>query len=228
MDPTMMIDKKGAVEGTSEEEDRAPQARHPEDADFNCGSKTGDDGKTERGMMASSVADLARHYLAGRPGRRNNPSNTALYSDIELFKAGYFSGDHEAIEKIRSQLLYRTWCAKSANSYHEVMNLNNVPAIEEWDQENPGPATALAKENFAVIRSSGLFRRPDASLGYWGQVWQKPFHYLAYAFAASGYGPDDISRHMELLNQTHSELALDKMVQGGKLATAQDNVHRDL
>ena len=204
-DPNPYTDRKRKVEDISDEEFKAWQLRHPEDADQDFGSRTGGYGKTRRGLEAS-LTYLANRYMASRPGPRNAPSNTALQDDIEMFRAGRFAGDLDAIERIRSQVLYRTWMMRKANDYRKWMNLNKVPVIEEWDEDRPGTAVGLAKANLPIVKGAGLFSRPDAKQGYWGQVWQKPARYLAYAFAASGYGPREVPKHLEFLKQTQQNI----------------------
>lgn len=78
-------------------------------------------------------------------GPRNAPSNTTLHDDVEMFRAGQFDQDPAAIERVRSQVLYRTWMMKSANDYRKWMNLNKVTVIEQWDESRAGSAFALAK-----------------------------------------------------------------------------------
>ncbi|KAL8726814.1 MAG: hypothetical protein Q9181_005917 [Wetmoreana brouardii] len=222
-DPNPYKDKKRHVGDISDTEYRAWQLRHPEDADENFSSRTGSYGRTRRGMIAS-VTYLAERYMASHPGPRNAPSNTALQADIELFRAGGFAKDYDAIERLRSQLLYRTWMMRQANSYREWMNLNKIPAIEAWDQDRPGKAIGLAKQNLAMVRGSGLFSRPDTRQGYWGQVWQKPAYYLAYAFAASGYGPSDIPKLIQMLKETHRKLTIHKIRRFVQLPDAQKSI----
>ena len=185
------------------------EARHPEVSKLEFGSRTGGYGRTTRGMQ-SSLEYLANQYLKSMPGPRNMPANTALHNDIELFLRRPWTYEYDHIEMIRSQILYRTWAMRSANSYREWLNLNKVPAIEKWDEANPGKDFLQVEDNLAMVRASGLFQRPDAEYGYWGQRWQKPFHYLAYAFAASGYGPRDIPRLLSSLKGYNQKITLRK------------------
>lgn len=206
-DAKPLLDRKRHVADVSEEERLAWEARHPEAADLEFGSRTGGYGGSRRGISGSLIY-LARRYASSHPGPRNSPSNTSLHNDIELFFSGAFDEDLEYIEEIRSQVLYRTWAMRSANNYREWLNLNKVPVIQEWDQDNPGKPLAFATENLPMIRGSGLFRRPDSTLGYWGQVWQKPFYYLAYAFAASGYGPSEVPKLLRLLKENQRKTTI--------------------
>ena len=196
--------EKRPLEDITDGEFAAWQARHPEAVDQEFGDRTGGYGSTRRGLK-SSLVYLAKGYMKSFPGPRSSPSNMGLQNEIELFFAGcYTDDDYEAIERIRSQVLYRTWMMRSANNYRLRMNLNKIKPIQAWNEEFPGSDNImpLAIANFPIVRRSGLFPRPDASKGYWGRVWHKPFRYLAWAFAASGYGPDDIPKYLQLLKQT--------------------------
>ena len=208
-DANPIKDTKRPLDEITMEEISAWEARHPEEARLEFGSRTGGYGRTTRGMQ-SSLEYVANQYLRSHPGPRNMPANTALHNDVELFLQRPWTHSYEVIERIRSQVLYRTWAMRSANSYRECLNLNKVPAIEEWDMANPGKDLPQARENLPMVRGSGLFQRPDADHGYWGQRWQKPFYYMAYAFAASGYGPGDIPRLLSALKGYNQKITLRK------------------
>ncbi|KAL8811853.1 MAG: hypothetical protein Q9223_001392 [Gallowayella weberi] len=194
-DPNPFRDTKRRLSEVSQSEYEAWQGRHPENADEEYGTRNGG----------------------------NAPSNTALHSDVELFRAGYHDNDLDTIERIRSQILYRTWKMQLANKIRAYLNLNKVPVIEKWNQENPGPAYKLAKENLTLVRDSKLFKRPDAK-GYWGQAWQKPNLYLAYAFAASEYGPEDIPKYLKKVIQLQRNFATYKVHEYNQLPTSQLSV----
>ena len=208
-DANPIKDTKRPLDEISMKEIAAWEARHPEEAKLEFGSRTGGYGRTTRGMQ-SSLEYLANQYLRSKPGARNMPANTALHNDIELFLRRPWAYDYEHIEMIRSQILYRTWAMRSANSYREWLNLNKVTTIEKWDGANQGKDFPYVEENLAMVRASGLFQRPDTIHGYWGQRWQKPFYYLAYAFAASGYGPRDLPKLLSSLKGYNQKITLRK------------------
>ncbi|KAL8803012.1 MAG: hypothetical protein Q9182_003438 [Xanthomendoza sp. 2 TL-2023] len=221
-DPNPYRDSKRRVSEVSQSEYEAWKARHPEDADEEYSTRTGGYGKTRRGL-GTSLTYLASRYMASLPGPRNAPSNTALQSDIELFRAGYHNNDLDTIERIRSQILYRIWMMQLANKIRAYLNLNKVPVIEKWNQENPGPAYQLAKENLRLVREAKIFKRPDAK-GYWGQAWQKPYLYLAYAFAASEYGPADIPKYLTKVTQMQHNFATYKVREYAQFSTSHGSV----
>ena len=208
-DANPIKDTKRPLDEITTEEISAWEARHPENAKLKFGSRTGSYGRTTRGMQ-SSLEYLAYQYLRSHPGPRNMPANTALHNDLELFVRRPWTYSYEDIERIRSQVLYRTWAMRSANSYRELLNLNKIPPIEEWDPANPGKDFLQVEDFLAMIRGSGLFQRPDAGHGYWGQRWQKPFYYLAYAFAASGYVRKDMPRLLNTLKGYNQKITLRK------------------
>ncbi|KAL8750750.1 MAG: hypothetical protein Q9199_006867 [Rusavskia elegans] len=194
--------------------------------DTTYNSRTGGYGRTRRGLRAS-LTYLANQYLTSYPGPRNAPSNTGLQYHIELFNAGQIGNDIDFIEQTRSQVLYRIWMMQLANRYRKILNLNKISVIEAWNQERPGPIpTTLAQANLKVIREARLFRQPDAAKGYWGQRWQKPALYLAYAFAASEYGPEDIPKHLKKLAQMEASFTAYKTQEYSKLPTAQNSMRQ--
>ena len=119
-------DTKRPLDEITMKEVAAWEARHPEVSKLEVGSRTGGYGRTTRGMQ-SSLEYLANQYLKSMPGPRNMPANTALHNDIELFLRRPWTYEYDHIEMIRSQILYRTWAMRSANSYREWLNLNKVP-----------------------------------------------------------------------------------------------------
>lgn len=215
-------DNKRLVDEIPDVEIKDWQARHPEGSP-GFQDRTGGYGETRRGMK-SSLTYLAAKYMRSKPGPREEPANTSLHSQIELFFSGTFDTDDGKIEEIRSMVLYRTWMMRSANSYREWLNLNKVPVIEAWDQGKPGKAINLAKQNLPLVRGSGLFQRPDAAKGHWGQTWQKPFFYLAYAFAASSYGPKDIPRLLLRLKENQRSSTLRRTIRFMTLPNSKKSV----
>ncbi|KAL8833325.1 MAG: hypothetical protein Q9176_008031 [Flavoplaca citrina] len=224
-DPNPIRDKKRDINSVSAAEIAAWEARHPEEADETYSSRTGGYGRTRRGMK-TSLTYLASRYMSSYPGPRNAPSNTGLQYHIELFKAGQIDNDINLIEQTRSQVLYRTWMMQLANRYRRILNLNKIPIIQAWNQEQPTPASlSLANSNLTIIREANLFRRPHAK-GHWGQRWQKPALYLAHAFAASEYGPEDVHKHLAKLAQMEASFTAYKTQEYNKLPTAQGSLRQ--
>ncbi|KAL8635524.1 MAG: hypothetical protein Q9226_009348, partial [Calogaya cf. arnoldii] len=162
--------------------------RHPE-GDTEYSDRTGGYGQTSRGIR-SSVGYMVHIYLSSHPGPRTAPSNTRLYSMIDHFRSGGLDGieNISQLEHLRSQLHYRLWTMQVANQFARWLNLNKVPRIQDFDFEKINhDLVDLQNENYKVIVHFHLFHPPD-TFGDWGMEFQKPARYLAYAFAASGYG----------------------------------------
>ncbi|KAL8997173.1 MAG: hypothetical protein Q9169_003500 [Polycauliona sp. 2 TL-2023] len=224
-DPNPYRDSKRDPNNVPDSEYYAWLARHPEDAEEEYGSRSGGYGKTRRGL-GSSLAYLAGRYMASHPGPRNAPSNTAMHNDIEMFQAGNYDNDINTIERVRSQVLYRIWMSELANKFRTHLNLNKIPIIENWDQQNPGPAGTLGQKNVPLVRAAALFERPDEEYGYWGQAWQKPVYYLATALAASDYGPEEVPKYLKMLNQLQHNFITYKIRKYTQLPTAQGSISR--
>ncbi|KAL9024609.1 MAG: hypothetical protein Q9180_007851, partial [Flavoplaca navasiana] len=168
--------------------------RHPE-GDTDYSDRTGGYGQTSRGIR-SSVAYMVHIYCTSHPGPNTAPSNTGLHATIQDFRAGMFDGiEHIGqVEHLRSQLHYRLWTMQVANQFARLLNLNKVPRIQDFDSETINLDLAdLQNENWQVIMPFNLFQPPQ-TFGNWGKEFRKPARYLAYAFAASGYGPQAVSQ----------------------------------
>ncbi|KAL8710684.1 MAG: hypothetical protein Q9220_004702 [cf. Caloplaca sp. 1 TL-2023] len=169
--------------------------RHPEVTDMTFPERTGWYGSTRRGM-ASSTIYFAKKYTSSFPGLKEQPSNTTLHSNIMLLFAGGVT-DPDHLERIRSQIMYRNWMMDRANKYAKWLNLNKVPRIQNFDMHDRNLDRAIlqkAKDNFGAVHRFRLFNRPDIYSRFYGHFFMKPTQYLAHAFAASGYGTDDIER----------------------------------
>ncbi|KAI4145497.1 MAG: hypothetical protein L6R39_003789 [Caloplaca ligustica] len=180
---------------------KAWDERHPAAADPQFSDRTGGYGTTRRGLK-SSTRMLAVRYMSSHPGDDNMAKNIHLHKMVRLFLGGAFDRNYKEIERLRGQLLYRMWMMEKANEYTRGLNLNKLPPIHEWNGAIPDPALAqkFQNENFDVINAAKIFRRPDTAEGeHWGLPYLKPMHYLAHAFAASGYGPEDVERLLQLV-----------------------------
>ncbi|KAI4271182.1 MAG: hypothetical protein LQ337_006196 [Flavoplaca oasis] len=168
--------------------------RHPE-GDTDYSDRTGGYGQTSRGIR-SSVTYMVHRYCTSYPGPKTAPSNTGLHATIQDFRAGMFDGiEHiNQVEHLRSQLHYRLWTMQVANQFARLLNLNKVPRIQDFNTEKIDlDLVDLQNENWQVIMPFNLFQPPQ-SFGNWGKEFRKPARYLAYAFAASGYGPQAVSQ----------------------------------
>lgn len=168
--------------------------RHPE-GDTDYSDRTGGYGQTSRGLR-SSVGYMVHIYCTSHPGPKTAPSNIGLYATIDHFRVGLFDGPENIgqLEHLRSQLYYRLWTMQLANQFARLLNLNKVPRIQDFDQEKINLDLAdLRNENFQVIVPFHLFQPPQ-SFGNCGKAYRKPTMYLAYAFAASGYGPQAVTQ----------------------------------
>ncbi|KAI4215227.1 MAG: hypothetical protein LQ351_002123 [Letrouitia transgressa] len=202
------VDKKRDVQ-PGDPEVKAWEVRHPQ-GDHTLAGRTGYYGSTRRGMR-SSVIYLARIYTRSLPGAREQPSNTHLHKEIDRFYGGLLAGDTERIERLRSQLLYRIWMLRRANNYARWLNLNKVPRIEELDilRGLDKNIYEKAQDLFPIMHEYRLFAKPDFSGEYYGKFFMKPAQYLAYAFAASGYGPADVHRLIKtMLEQNVREVSV--------------------
>ncbi|KAL8723310.1 MAG: hypothetical protein Q9225_000362 [Loekoesia sp. 1 TL-2023] len=199
-DPSPYRDKKYDY-GPDHPVVKAWESRHSEAADPSFSDRTGGYGTTRRGIK-SSTRILAQRYMSSFHGDDSSSNNIHLYNKIRQFFGGFIDHDIREIENLRSQLLYRIWMMQRANHYAQALNLNKLPPMHEWDGRVPDMSLAskYQNDNFSVINSARIFRRPDAADGSdWGRFYIIPIHYLAHAFAASGYGPDDVERLLKLM-----------------------------
>lgn len=167
--------------------------RHPE-GDTEYSDRTGGYGQTSRGIR-SSVNYMIHIYCNSHPGPKTAPSYTGLHSTIQYFLCGGLDGTEKIVqlEHLRSQLHYRLWTMQVANQFARWLNLNKVPRIQDLDFEKMNlDLVDLQNENYKAIVPFNLFHPPTV-LGSWGMEFRKPGRYLAYAFAASGYGPRQIN-----------------------------------
>ncbi|KAL8769059.1 MAG: hypothetical protein Q9209_004845 [Squamulea sp. 1 TL-2023] len=168
------------------------EKRHPE-GDTDYSDRTGGYGQTSRGIR-SSVRYMIQIYCNSHPGPKTLPSNTSLHSTISHFLSGGLDGAENLRQVLwlRSQLLYRLWAMQEANQLTRWLNLNKVPRIQDFDFKKINlDLVDLQTKIFEAIIPFGLFFPPDVS-DSWGMTFRKPARYLAYAFAASGYGPRDV------------------------------------
>ncbi|KAL8761649.1 MAG: hypothetical protein Q9184_002233 [Pyrenodesmia sp. 2 TL-2023] len=199
-DPQPFLDKKHDY-SENDPVVKAWEMRNPAAADPEFNDRTGGYGATQRGLR-SSTKTLALRYLSSFPGDDSMAKNIRLHNMIRDFFGGMLDDDTDAMQNLRSQLLYRLWMMQKANEYRDGLNLNKLPPVHQWDGRIPDKAYAqkFKEANFDVILEAGIFRRPEAADGAnWGQAYLKPVHYLAHAFAASGYGPDEVSILLQLM-----------------------------
>ncbi|KAL8981289.1 MAG: hypothetical protein Q9177_005621 [Variospora cf. flavescens] len=177
------------------------EARHPAAVDPTHSDRTAGYGTTQRGIR-SSTRMLAARYMSSFPGDDSQAKNIHLHNKIRDFFAGFLDRNVREIENLRSQLLYRLWMMAKANEYATGLNLNKLPPIHQWDGTVPNIefAREVQSQNFDVILAAKIFQRPDAADGEnWGHVYLRPMQYLAFAFAASEYGPEDVERLLGIM-----------------------------
>lgn len=212
-DPHPFLDKKHDY---SENDPivKAWESRNPAAADPEFNDRTGGYGTTGRGIR-SSTKMLALRYMSSFPGDDSMAKNIRLHKKIGDFFGAMLDHDKSAIENLRSQLLYRLWMMQKANEYRDGLNLNKLPPVDQWDGRIPDEAYAqkFQKANFDVILEANIFRYPDYAHGAtWGLAYLKPLHYLAHAFAASGYGPDQVRILLQLMAERNKVVEKKKAI----------------
>ncbi|KUJ13748.1 uncharacterized protein LY89DRAFT_687123 [Mollisia scopiformis] len=144
--------------------------------------------------LRSKTCDLARRYLASKPGLNTITANRWLHASSRSLLEGRL--DHKELVNLENALSWRLYCTDEAQKMANNLNLNMVPIAtwswEDWSAKTIEPAglenrRALFNKNFAVTKQRKLVTPPQGA--QCGREWYKPAAYLAAAFSMEDKDP---------------------------------------